>query len=64
MEKVKYYKYIGEPILTRGDYGVSVCCGRSYDDGATIVVFDSDFGDMEFPHDDFVEISKEEYDAL
>jgi len=46
MEKARFFKYVGEPILTRGDFGVAVIGGHNTDaDPEAISVFDPDYGD-------------------
>ena len=41
------YRYVGEPMLTRGDYGVSVEGGHTReDDPDGIYVHDPDFGEF------------------
>ena len=45
--KAKYFEYLGEPVLTRGDYGVRVRGGHNTKDSPDhISVFDPDFGDF------------------
>ncbi len=42
----RYFKYVGTPVLTRGDYGVGVVGGHTTErDPDYITVFDPDFGD-------------------
>ena len=46
MAKKRFFEYVGDAVLTRGDYGVAVSGGHDDGDGY-IRVFDPDFGDME-----------------
>jgi hypothetical protein len=69
-EKKRYFRYVGAPLLTRGDYGVGIRGGHSSDDGTDICTFDPDFGDRHvigieegLSSGDWVEVSKEEWDA-
>lgn len=61
---ITVYEYIGEEVMTRGEFGVRVRGGHSRpEDPSGIYVTDPDFGDMYFgsiPDPDFVEIGQEE----
>ncbi len=47
MGTVRIYEYVGEPRLTRGDYGVNIGAAHTrLDDPDSLYVFDPDFGDM------------------
>ena len=44
---MRQFRYVGEPMMTRGDYGVRIDGGHeSEEDPGFISVFDPDFGDM------------------
>ena len=44
--KIRKFQYTGNPVLTRGDYGVAVTGGHTVpDDPGGMYVFDPDFGD-------------------
>lgn len=68
---VRFWRYVGEPCLTRGEYGVRISGGHSpaEDDGA-IYVFDPDTGDRMFctvkraAQNGFEEIDGQEHAAL
>lgn len=70
--KTRYFKYIGSPQMTRGEFGVTVTGGHTTnEDPELISVFDPDFGDMGWigveaglAEGDWVEISKAQHDAL
>ena len=41
------FEYIGEPQLTRGNYGVNISGGHTTDEDPNgIYIFDPDFGEM------------------
>jgi hypothetical protein len=72
---MRYFKYTGEPMNTRGEYGNVLRGGHTrdeddrpiWDDGSTIWVDDSDFGPMDWASEsdaDFVEVSEQEWRAL
>ena len=68
---IRFWRYVGEPCLTRGDYGVSVSGGHTpADDPGGIYVFDPDCGDMavctieQAAANGFVEITGAEHAAL
>jgi hypothetical protein len=62
---MKYLKYVGKEMLTRGQYGVNIRGGR-LDETGTVSVFDPDFGDIEYIYNpsDWEEISREEWEKL
>ena len=47
MKKQRFFKYVGEPTLTRGDYGIGVRGGHTNEYGM-ICVFDPDYGDRQW----------------
>ena len=70
MTMAGYFRYVGEPTLTRGNYGVAVRGGHQNEDGM-IAVFDPDYGDREWisveaglASGDWVPCSAEEWAAL
>ncbi len=69
---MRFFKYTGPDMLTRGDYGVSIRGGHSAaDDPGALAVFDPDFGDFVWSSIDaalesgeWIEISGEEHAKL
>jgi len=64
-----HYAYVGEPMLTRGDYGVAVRGGHRYDkDDPHIYAFDPDVGDVVVGYwddiDNWVPVPIEEWNRL
>jgi len=74
MAKQRFFEYVGEPMLTRGDYGVNISGGHTgtgQQDSGLIYTFDPDFGDMGMisvesglESGDWVEIDGEAHAAL
>ena len=68
----RYFKYSGEPMLTRGDYGVGLRGGHTTaDDPDLISVFDPDTGETGWisveagvMSGDWVEVTAKEHDNL
>lgn len=66
---IRYFKYTGEPRLTRGNYGVNLVGGHNtVADPMAISVFDPEFGDSVWisieaglSSGDWIEITNEEY---
>ena len=69
---MRFFKYTGPDMLTRGDYGVSIRGGHSAnDDPLALAVYDPDFGDFVWSSIDaalesgeWVEITGEEHAKL
>ena len=67
----RFFEYVGKPMLTRGDYGVTVSGGHTGEDPEMIYTFDPDYGDMGvisveagLESGDWIEITAEEHAAL
>ena len=68
----RFFKYVGEPVRTRGDYGISLVGGHSTTDAPDYIsIFDPDIGvqvwisiDVGLGVGDWVEITQSEWEAL
>jgi len=45
MSKQRYFRYVGHPVLTRGEHGVSVVAAHTHGDGL-LWVWDPDCGEQ------------------